>query len=256
MPTVDVRLLPSLIAPGSLAGRVAVVVDQLRATSTIARALAEGAERVIPCVEVEEARSLAERLRGSGRRVLTGGERAGVRIEGFDLDNSPEAYTRDRVGGSTIVFTTTNGTAAMRAAAQARASRVLACSLANLSATARACAQAPGTPEDVCIVCAGTRGEISQDDAVVAGALASLLAGPIHGFEPASDDAVRIAMSLHAAAATRPDGIYEQLAESRGGRNLRRIGLEADIRWCAQPDRYGFAVQLNLQSWELTRSDV
>lgn len=249
MPSVDVRLLPSLVASGSLAGRVAVVVDQLRATSTIARALAVGASRVVPCVEVEEARELAERLRSAGEHVVTGGERHGVRIEGFDLGNSPEHYTRELLHSATLVFTTTNGTAALRMATDDQgAKRVLACSLANAAASAACCA---ASRLDATVICAGTNGEVSQEDAFAAGALVDALTTR-HGYQLDSDDSARIALELFRAASAKGEQIYRVLAESRGGRNLTRLGLDADIHWCASLDRYDFAVELNKERWELT----
>jgi hypothetical protein len=104
--TVRIYPLPAQIEPGDLAGGIAVVIDVLRASTTIIVALTNGATRVIPCGDVETARRLAaEDATGD---TLTGGERGGVKIEGFDLDNSPATYSRHRVAGKTIIFTTTN----------------------------------------------------------------------------------------------------------------------------------------------------
>src|SRR6185436_10147310 len=103
-------LLPALAEPGDLAGRTVVVIDVLRATTTIITALAAGATQVVPCQEIEEARRLAGQF---SPPAITGGERGGRQIPGFDLGNSPRAYTRKRVGGRPVVFTTTNGTRAM-----------------------------------------------------------------------------------------------------------------------------------------------
>src|SRR5919201_7009620 len=91
---VQVHLLPQLIPPGRLAGGVAVVVDVLRATTTIVHALAAGCVAVRPCATVEEARALADRLPAG--KVLLGGERQGLPLQGFDLGNSPREYTPGR----------------------------------------------------------------------------------------------------------------------------------------------------------------
>src|SRR5437016_9884451 len=107
---VHVHLLPSLVPPGGLTGGVAVVIDVLRATTTIVHALAAGCTVVRPCAEVEEARDLAGRMRAG--RVLLGGERGGVAPPGFDLGNSPREYTAKVCKGTTLVLTTTNGTRA------------------------------------------------------------------------------------------------------------------------------------------------
>src|SRR3954451_18736813 len=104
MEPLRVHLAPRLVEPSALTGGFVLVVDLLRASTTIVHALAAGAASVVPCAEINEAKSTAAAIPGA----LLGGERAGVRIEGFDLGNSPAEYTPDRVRGRTIVFTTTN----------------------------------------------------------------------------------------------------------------------------------------------------
>src|SRR5258706_13920045 len=128
----DVYLLPALVEPAQLAGKTAVVIDVLRATTTIVHALAAGATQVIPCLEVDEARRIAAEL---GERAISGGERGGKQIPGFDLGNSPAEYSRERVAGKTVVFTTTNGTRAMLRCKAAR--RVLLGAFVNFSAVCR-----------------------------------------------------------------------------------------------------------------------
>ena len=109
--TLEVALLPQLIAPDALAGRGVIVIDVLRATTTITAALAAGAREVLPVAEVTTALALAAQPREP--RAVLGGERRGVQIEGFDFGNSPREYTPASVGGRTVIFTTTNGTQAM-----------------------------------------------------------------------------------------------------------------------------------------------
>src|SRR5690242_5734390 len=106
-----VHLLPTLFEPADLRGGVAVVIDVLRATSTIVQALAAGATSVVPCGEIDEARAIA--AKAAPGSVLLGGERKGVTIPGFDLGNSPGDYTSDVVTGKKLIFTTTNGTRAL-----------------------------------------------------------------------------------------------------------------------------------------------
>src|SRR5215471_15948471 len=103
-----VHLLPTLVEPAELRDGVAVVIDLLRATSTIVHALAAGAKAVVPCGEIDEAWQVAARSQ-PGSFVL-GGERGGLKISGFDLGNSPSEYTREAVAGNRVIFTTTNGT--------------------------------------------------------------------------------------------------------------------------------------------------
>src|SRR5260370_12956566 len=114
---VQVHLLPGLIPPDRLVGGLAVVVDVLRATTTIIHALAAGCTAVRPCAEVEEARELAGEMRAG--RVLLGGERGGVPLPGFDLANSPREYTAKLCPGNTLVLTTSNGPRALLPAVEA-----------------------------------------------------------------------------------------------------------------------------------------
>src|SRR4051794_36039557 len=113
MPTarqIAVYLLPTLADPAELAGKTANVVDVLRATTTIIHAIAGGAKEVIPCQEIDEAKQIASQI---GPSAVLGGERGGEQIPGFDFGNSPLEYSRERIAGRTVVFTTTNGTRAM-----------------------------------------------------------------------------------------------------------------------------------------------
>lgn len=190
-----------------------VVVDVIRATSTICQALACGYERVLCAAEVEDARALA------GAGVTLGGERLGVRIDGFDLGNSPREYLEPRT--PTLAMSTTNGTRAIVTAAE-RCERVVIGSLVNLAAVAAAVA-AHG--EEVAVFCAGVKGQPCLDDTYVAGRLAEEL-----GWErtDAAETAVRLVRSYGSAE--------EALRASRSGRNLINHGpeLEADIPWCAR----------------------
>lgn len=223
-----VHLLARLYKPEAFTGCVAIVVDALRASTTIARALASGATRVHPTLTVDEARAL--RARPDLRGAVLGGERGGVRIDGFDLGNSPTEYTPERVGGRPVIFTTTNGTAALLHAS--RASRVLVGSLCNLSAV---CAAVAGEPRPVHILCAGTRDEISLDDCLPAGAMVeSLLASGRH---LVADDSGQLCLrAWRGAAGGGEGGIVEAMKSSRGGRGLVAMGLGSDVEYCATRD--------------------
>src|SRR5207247_8404779 len=165
---VRVHLVPSLAAPGSLAGGVAVVIDVLRATTTIVHALAAGCAAVIPCAEVDEAKKIAAALRPG--KVLLGGERGGKLIRGFDLGNSPREYTAKACKKATLVFTTTNGTRAVLRAAEAE--RVLIAAFVNYSAV---CELLRTDARPVHIVCAGCDGAPALEDTLLAGALVDFL---------------------------------------------------------------------------------
>ena len=191
-----------------------VVIDVIRATSTICQALATGYERVLCAAEVDDARALA-----AGGGVTLGGERLGVMIDGFDLGNSPREYLTVRT--PTLAMSTTNGTRAIVTAAE-RCERVLIASLLNLAAVTEA-ARAHG--EDVAIFCAGVKGSFALDDSYVAGRIAGLLGDD-------RSDAAEAAVRLAASYATAE----EAFRASRSGRNLINHGpeLEADIPYCAQ----------------------
>jgi 2-phosphosulfolactate phosphatase len=193
---------------------VGIVVDVLRATSTMAQAIASGYTRVLCCAEIEEARALA---RSEGPAKLAG-ERRLEAIPGFDFGNSPREVAGDPAA-ETLVLTTTNGTRLLVDAA-ARFEHVYVGSLLNLDAVAAA-ARSHG--EDVAVLCAGVLGELALDDAYCAGRIAESLGGDRTDSATA---AIRLAGTYGSAA--------EGLAASRSGWNLRRHGLEADIDWCAR----------------------
>jgi len=201
---VDVAFTPEEVP----AAPVAVVVDVLRATSTIAQALASGYRRVYCCREVEDALALREKL-GEG---LLGGERSAVRIEGFDIGASPREVLEPQ--GETLIYSTTNGTRAVLAAASACPVVVLG-SLLNLSAVAAA------VQDDCVIVCAGFQGQFALDDAYCAGRIVELLDGEVTDAAKASALLARSFSTAHQALLARTYG---------------PPGLEEDIRFCAQVD--------------------
>jgi 2-phosphosulfolactate phosphatase len=193
---------------------VGIVVDVLRATSTITQALAAGYRRVLCCAEVDEARAVAA---SEGGAVL-GGERKTLRIDGFDFGNSPQEFLEPTA--ETLVLTTTNGTRLLLAAAE-RCNLVLVGSLLNLEAVAHA-AQEQGV-SDVAVLCAGVKGELAMDDAYCAGRIAVELGG-----EPA--DSAVAAIRLAGSFGSAEDG----LGASQSARNLHASGLDGDIAYCAR----------------------
>lgn len=193
-----------------------IVVDVIRATSTLCQALAAGYERVLCVAEVEDGPVLRDTL---GKGVVLGGERNAVRIPGYDLGNSPREYIEP--AGGTLVLSTTNGTRAILAAAE-RCERVLVASLLNLDAVVGAAREAG---DDVVVVCAGVQGAFALDDAYVAGRIAAALDGTR---TDAAEAAARLAETW--------SGGEEALRASKSGRNLMANAphLEADIPFCAQ----------------------
>ena len=203
-----------------------IVVDVLRATSTITQALAHGYERVLCTEEVEHAREIAAGIPGA----KLAGERKTVRIDGFDFGNSPQEL-RESPPGETLVITTTNGTKLLLAAA-ARCDRVLVGSLLNLSAVANAARGA----DDVLIMCAGVSGELTTDDAYCAGRIAEAIGGAHHD---SAAVAIRLAQSF--------DHAIDGLTASQSARDLQGSGHDGDIADCAREsvlDTVGVFTQL------------
>jgi 2-phosphosulfolactate phosphatase len=206
---VDVAFTPDEHA----AARVGIVVDVVRATSSIAQALASGYERVLCCAEIDEARALRAEL---GDEAVVGGERNAVVVDGFDVGASPREFAQG-AKAPTLILTTTNGTRAILTAVE-RCEVVLLGSLLSLSAVAAAARVAEG---DVAIICSGFKGDFALDDAYCAGRLVEALAG-----EPT--DAAVAAAALARAWPTPLDGL--------NARTYGPPGLEADIAHCAQVD--------------------
>jgi 2-phosphosulfolactate phosphatase len=192
--------------------RVGIVVDVIRASSSIVQALAAGYERVLCCREIEEAKAMRVAL---GDRAVVGGERTGVVVEGFDVGASPREFAQGP-RAPTLILSTTNGTTAILTAA-ARCETVLVGSLLNLSALVAAAA--PGG--DVAVYCAGFKGGFALDDAYCAGRIVAELPGE-------RTDAARAAEVLARS--------YPTAQEAFDARTYGPPGLEADIAWCAQED--------------------
>ncbi|MEM7812355.1 MAG: 2-phosphosulfolactate phosphatase [Planctomycetota bacterium] len=227
---IDVHQLPALVEPEAFRGTVAVVIDALRATTTVCHALAAGAVAVEPFRTVDEARARREAVPD----MLLGGERRGVIIDGFDLGNSPTSYTPAAVGGRTVGFTTTNGTKALWHAAAAEV--VFAGSFCNATAVADAAFDAAtrhGDDAKIAILCAGSGGVISWEDTLCAGLIVTRLNGRPdvkHG-----NDESRLAAAATLAIG-RAAGLDRLLTLGRGGRHVVGLGLEADIAATAAVD--------------------
>jgi 2-phosphosulfolactate phosphatase len=203
---IDVAFTPAEAGPA----HVAIVVDVMRATSTIAQALASGYDCVLCCREIDEARALRAEL---GDAAVVGGERNAIVVEGFDLGASPRDYLEPRA--ATAIMTTTNGTRAILAAAGS-SNVVLLGSLLNLDAVAAA-AREPA--DDVTVVCAGFQDAFAIDDAYCAGRIVELLGSD-------RTDAAVAAATLARAFPNAWEGV--------NARTYGPPGLEDDLRWCTQ----------------------
>jgi 2-phosphosulfolactate phosphatase len=200
---IHVAFTPADTAPAP----IGVVVDVLRATSTIAQALASGYRRVLCCAEIEEALALRAQIPDS----LVGGERKAVQVEGFDAGASPREFLEPRA--ETLILSTTNGTRAILEAAQ-RCEEVVLGSLLNLDAVARAAGKG-----DAEVVCAGFQGAFALDDAYCAGRIVQLVDGE------RTDAAIASTLIVQA---------FPTALEAFNARTYGPPGLEEDIAFCAR----------------------
>jgi 2-phosphosulfolactate phosphatase len=192
---------------------VGIVVDVVRATSSMAQALAAGYGRILCCAEIDEASALRASL---GDEAVVGGEREGVVVPGFDVGASPREFA-EGARAKTLILTTTNGTRAILTAAE-RCELVLLGSLLNLGAVVRAARAAGG---DVAILCSGFKGAFALDDAYCAGRIVAALEG----------ERTDAAIAAETIAAAWPSAL-----EGLKARTYGPPGLEADIEYCAQVD--------------------
>jgi 2-phosphosulfolactate phosphatase len=218
---VFVHLTPQLVEPTRMRGSIAVVIDVLRATTTIVHALAAGCVCVRPCGEIDEAKALA------AKSTLLAGERGGKPIAGFDLGNSPREYTARKCKGKTLVFTTSNGTRAILRALEAE--RILIASFVNFSAV---CEQLQRDARPVHIVCAGCDGEPCMEDTLLAGALVEFFCDEMN---PRLNDSARLAWDCYENQGRILRGA---LQVCQGGELLRSLGMGDDIDACAEVDKF------------------
>jgi len=232
-----------------LSNTVCVVFDILRATSTIVTALARGAESVLPVASIAEALA----CRSTDPSVLLAGERDGLRITAaisggvdFDLGNSPEEYTAERVRGRRIVTTTTNGTRALAACRKAR--HVFAAAFLNLRRTAQQVIRS-NCPE-VILVCSGTAEHVAFEDCLGAGALCRELQA--QGPTTELSDAAHFAADLHTVHAEDPKGSLDRSSNAR--RLLAIPELRGDVAFCLSENLYPIVAAADAQG-RLLRAD-
>jgi len=217
------------------------MIDILRASSTICSALDAGARCVIPSEQIEQAFELRDQLDLGD--VVLGGERQGVLIEGFDLGNTPTDYTPERIGGKTVVFTTTNGTRALHRCRQSDG--VLVGCFLNLDAIVRILSL---SEMPIHFVCAGTNGIVTAEDCLFAGAVVDGLIEINSG--SIIDDASRLCRVMYRDA-TSNEGLHQAMRDSQGGRNLIALGLDADVEYCSRR-----SVQDLVPIWQVASNQI
>lgn len=259
---IDVAFLPVLVRPESLLDRTVILTDVLRATTTIIHALFNGCQQVLPQPTIEAARACHAQIADS----VMGGERGGKIIAGFHQGNSPLEYTRDRIGGKSLVLATTNGTVAMEHCRTAK--RILIGAMINLGAIAEQLTE----HDRVTVVCSGTDGHITSEDVIFAGAMVErILASTIPVISGKDNstteftsapqvhhehlsDLAAIALN-HWQSTSRAIAQGAKLSQffrlARGGINLVKIGLDADIEFAAQIDAVPIVPELDVADWSI-----
>ena len=223
----DVVLSPLALSDDALKGRRVVMVDVLRASTTIATALANGARAVIPATDTGEAGRLAATL--DPERSLLGGERDGKPVAGFGAGNSPAEYSRDAVEEKTVVLTTTNGT---RALAKAKSSASVAVGgFVNADAASRFLADGLAEGQGATVVCAGWRGRISLEDTLCAGLLVSRVVSAREA--AALPDSAKMAYALYLGS---KDDLDRAVRGTEHARRLIDLGFEDDLSRCTAVD--------------------
>jgi len=207
-----------------LLGTTVIVIDVLRATTNMVVAIQNGSNRLIPTSDAGEAAMLASRL--GARDSVLAGERGGIRIQGFDIGNSPFEFSPEVVKGRTVIMNTTNGTAAVCSMSAAR--NILIGAMINCSAVARRAVQ---LGDDVLIVCAGTEGTISADDLCCAGAIAESICKqsrtPVE-----TTDIVMVCRNLYRDFRDKRADLSKTFHWNR----LVRLGFEKDVKFCFTED--------------------
>ncbi|MDD3920347.1 MAG: 2-phosphosulfolactate phosphatase [Eubacteriales bacterium] len=222
---IEVMATPQDVSEPYLRGKIVIVIDVLRASTTIMTALEHGATQVIPAIDVEEATMIAGRI-GRGNYLL-GGERHALKMPDYDFGNSPVEYTRRAVEDKTLIFTTTNGTAAILAARGAY--RLLIGCMRNRTAVAKL---ALAEERDIVLLCAGTEGSFSADDICCAGAIVEAINAGLNA--PAQYNDLALVSSLIYAG--WKDGSAD-LAKTKHYHYLQSLQLQDDLTYCFEMDK-------------------
>jgi 2-phosphosulfolactate phosphatase len=218
----ELYFTPKEINEGDLQDRLVLVVDVLRVSTTIAYALKNDCKDIIPTDSIESALELAQKI---GREnILLCGERLGLKIEGFDLGNSPQEYIPEKISGKTLVFASTNGTKAI--VKGSKGAKLIVGSFVNFDAVLN---YIFSNPSDLAIICSGKFGQFSLEDSVCAGMFVQKLSEKFSGIikNDASFAAIYFSQIFQ-------ENILEMLKLSTHGKYLMELGFESDLPVCAK----------------------
>lgn len=216
---IEVCLTPALIDLYTITNSIVVVIDILRATSSIVYGIDNGAAAIIPVAQVEDCLNYAD------KGYLLAAERNGEVVEGYDFGNSPFSYTAEKVAGRTVVLTTTNGTKALHLARK-NASKVVIGSFLNLQSL---CDWLKTQDQDVLLLCAGWKDQFNLEDTIFAGAVVHRLRSLFTEF----DDAGVAAEDLYLLA---KDNLRAYIHKSSHSHRMVALNIEEDVKFCLQVD--------------------
>lgn len=221
MKSIDVCLTPDLLHLHNIDNTIVVVTDIFRATSCMVTGLAYGVGSITPVATVEECFELQQ------KGYIAAAERNAMKVEGFDLDNSPFSYMDEDLIGANIAMTTTNGTLSITKA-KTSAVKVLVGAFLNLGAIVN---HLKSQPYDVLVLCAGWKGRVNLEDTLFAGALVDALKDEYM----IGEDSALMAMRAYQQA---QNDLLGYVANSSHVRRLQRLGIHKDISYCLQRDLY------------------
>lgn len=216
---IEVCLTPALLGLYDIKESIVVVIDILRATSSMVYGIDNGATAIIPVSQVEECLSYAD------KGYLLAAERNGEVVAGYDFGNSPFSYTKEKVAGKTVVLTTTNGTKALHLA-RASAHQVVIGSFLNLKAL---CDYLRAANKNVLLLCAGWKDQFNLEDTLFAGAVVAQLRASFHHF----DDSSVAAEDLWSLG---KDDLNAYMSKSSHSHRLAALNIEEDVKFCLQLD--------------------
>ena len=219
---VHVCLTPALIDQFDVSESIVVVIDILRATTTMCVAFDHGAELMVPVEHIDECRQYKD------QGFLIAGERSGEQIAGFDFGNSPFSYTPEAVKGKKISITTTNGTRAIKAAQVRNAKEIVVGSFANISLLSR---WLINQNEHVCLICAGWRDHVTLEDTIFAGALARRLRPHFKRFQ----DTALVAETLFQSANIRKRYFFRHSSHYN---RLIHLNLQEEVKYAMRRDTH------------------
>jgi len=214
---IEVCLTPALIDLFDIEESIVVVIDVLRATSSITYGIENGAEAIIPVANVEDCLTYVD------KGYLLAAERNGEVVAGYDFGNSPFSYTKEKVSGKTVVLTTTNGTKALHLANK-RAYQVVIGSFLNLDSL---CGYLAAQNKNVLLLCAGWKDQFNLEDTLFAGAVVNKLRKHFEHF----DDSSVAAEDLYSLA---KDDLRKYLYKSSHSHRLAQLNIEEDVVFCLQ----------------------